>query len=112
MWDDRISRTPRLWWRLSGALSLRYDARVDLVIVPGPATHRPTDLRREPYQSKPGERSVTHVPADAKKIARYAHSMGTDADASAQKSGKAGGRPHHPQAQEVAANIGCVAVAR
>jgi hypothetical protein len=70
MWDDRTTRRPRLLLRLSDALSLRDDARVVLVIVPGPATHHPASRHREPCQPKLAGRIVTHVPADGKKIAR------------------------------------------
>ena len=55
-----------------------------------------------------------HTVAQAVKIkngARYARHLAADAACSGQTSGKAGGRPHHPQAQKAEASVGPEAVA-
>ena len=88
MWDDRTTRRPRLLLRLSGALSLRYDARAltwALFQDPPRTTRRAVagSLTNRNWRA----RSVTHVPADGKKMrgARYARSMAANAASSEQR---------------------------
>ena len=57
MWETHTTRKPMLLLRLSGSLSLRYVARVLLIVVPGPATQHPPDLPGSPT-SHAGEHSI------------------------------------------------------